>query len=63
MTKAEMDTLLDATDEEARHVVGEINALKQVHTMYQPVENFTTESHFGFTAVMQHGRLGLDAAA
>ena len=65
MTKAELDTVLDATDEEARHVVGEINALKQVHTMYHPVENFTTENHFGFTAVMQRGKLvnGLNAAA
>ena len=59
MTKAELDTLLDTNDDEAR----QINALKQVHTMYHPVENFTTENHFGFTAVMQRGKLGLDAAA
>jgi len=62
MTKAEIDTLPDAADEEARHVVCEVNTLKQVYTMYHPVENFTTENYFGFKAVLERGRLGLEVA-
>ena len=63
MMKAELDTFLNATDEEARNVVDEINSFKQVRTMHQPVENLTTESCYGFTAIMQRERLGLDATA
>lgn len=63
MTEAELNVHLDATDEEARHVLHEINARKPIHTMYNPVENFGTENHFGFKAVLQRGRLGLAVAA
>lgn len=63
MMEAELNMLIDATDEEARHVLQEINARKQIHTMYSPLENFGTENHFGFKAVLQRGRLGLAVVA
>jgi hypothetical protein len=63
MSKAELDAVLDPADEEARHIVSQINVLKQVHTMYHPVDDFTSETHFGFKAVMQRGKLGLVVVA
>ena len=62
MSEAELDILVDAADEEARHVLNEINTRKQLHTMYNPEENFGTEDHFGIKAVLERGRLGLTGA-
>jgi len=59
---ADLDKILDPNDDEARHVIGEINARKQIHTMYSPLENFGSENHFGFKAILQLGKLGLTAA-
>ncbi|KAH7904414.1 putative halogenase [Hygrophoropsis aurantiaca] len=62
MTEAEVDRLVDNTDEEAKFVLYEINARKPIHRMYNPTDDFETEVHFGFKAVLQCGRLGLVAA-
>jgi len=59
---ADLDKILDPDDDEARFVIGEINARKQIHTMYNPIQNFSAEDHFGFKAVLQRGKLGLVAA-
>ena len=57
MSKAELYAVLNPADEEARHIMSQINVLKQVHMMYHPVDDFTSETHFGFKAVMQRGKL------
>jgi len=58
----DLGKLLDPDEEEARHVIGKINARKQIHTMYDPMEKFDAENHFGFKALLQRGSLGLVAA-
>ncbi|KAI0790174.1 hypothetical protein BC629DRAFT_1440019 [Irpex lacteus] len=50
------------TDEEAKHVLAEINARKPIHHMYNPRESFITEAHHGLNAVLTRGQLGLIAA-
>ncbi|KZW00975.1 putative halogenase [Exidia glandulosa HHB12029] len=50
---------LTREDEEARHVLLEINARKAVHVEYDPTHNFQTEVLGGFYARMEQGRLGL----
>ncbi|KAG2040546.1 FAD/NAD-binding domain-containing protein [Suillus americanus] len=62
MTESDIDRLLGHADEEAKHVLSEINARKPIHTMYNPTENFGVEEHFGFKAVLERGKLGLETA-
>ncbi|KAG1850803.1 putative halogenase [Suillus subalutaceus] len=62
MTESDIDRLLGDADEEAKFVLSEINARKPIHTMYNPTENFGVEEHFGFKAVLERGRLGLETA-
>jgi len=59
LTAVEIDKLLDATDEEAKAVLGRMNARKQNKAMYYPMVNFTNENHFGFKALVERGSLGL----
>jgi hypothetical protein len=59
LTAVELDKLLDATDEEAKAVLGRMNARKQNKAMYYPMVNFTNENHFGFKALVERGSLGL----
>ncbi|KAG1886509.1 putative halogenase [Suillus subluteus] len=62
MTESDIDRLLGDADEEAKLVLSEINARKPIHTMYNPTENFGVEEHFGFKAVLERGKLGLETA-
>jgi hypothetical protein len=62
MTESDIDRLLGDADEDAKHVLSEINARKPIHTMYNPTENFGVEEHFGFKAVLERGKLGLETA-
>ncbi|KAH7922202.1 FAD/NAD(P)-binding domain-containing protein [Leucogyrophana mollusca] len=59
LSEADVDLLVGDADEEAKHVLHEVNARKPIHTMYQPVDNFEAEAHVGFKAVLERGRLGL----
>ena len=59
MTAVELDKVLDPTDQEARAVLGRINARKQNQGLYYPMMNFTDENHFGFKALLERGSLGL----
>jgi len=59
MLDSDIDSLLGDDDEEAKIVLGEINARKPIHAMYNPADDFGMEAHFGFKAVLEHGRLGL----
>ncbi|KAJ7451092.1 putative halogenase [Mycena latifolia] len=50
---------LAGQDEEAKHVLLEVNARKPIHSMYDCDTNFTTEVMSGFCVRMQRGELGL----
>ncbi|KAJ6604263.1 putative halogenase, partial [Mycena vulgaris] len=50
---------LAGNDEEAKHVLLEVNARKPIHSMYDCDTNFTTEVMSGFCVRMQRGELGL----
>ncbi|KAJ7480174.1 putative halogenase [Mycena galericulata] len=50
---------LAGSDEEAKHVLLEVNARKPIHSMYDCDTNFTTEVMGGFCVRMQQGELGL----
>ncbi len=62
LTEREIGKLVEQTDEEAKHVLAEINARKPIHHMYNPRESFVTEAHHGLNAVLTRGQLGLIAA-
>ena len=62
MTAAELDKVLDPTDEEARAVLGRINVRKQNQAMYYPMMSFTNESYFGYKALLERGGLTLVAS-
>ncbi|KAI0084352.1 FAD/NAD-binding domain-containing protein [Irpex rosettiformis] len=62
LTEREIGKLVEQTDEEAKHVLAEINARKPIHRMYNPRENFVSEAHYGLNAVLERGQLGLIAA-
>ncbi|THH14914.1 hypothetical protein EW146_g5488 [Bondarzewia mesenterica] len=46
-------------DEEAAHVLSEINARKPIHTMYDVANQFSHESFAGFTTTCEKGKMGL----
>ncbi|KAJ7204695.1 putative halogenase, partial [Mycena pura] len=50
---------LAGNDENAKHVLLEVNARKPIHVMYDADVNFTTEVMGGFCVRMQKGNLGL----
>ncbi|KAJ6454553.1 putative halogenase [Mycena vitilis] len=50
---------LAGDDDEAKHVLLEVNARKPIHAMYDCETNFTTEVMGGFCVRMQQGELGL----
>ncbi|KAJ7143489.1 putative halogenase [Mycena crocata] len=50
---------LAGNDEEAKHVMLEVNARKSIHTMYDCDANFRTEVLSGFCVRMERGQLGL----
>ncbi|KAJ6574728.1 hypothetical protein B0H19DRAFT_1125483 [Mycena capillaripes] len=50
---------LAGNDEEAKHVLLEVNARKPIHAVYDCDINFTTEVMGGFCVRMQQGELGL----
>ncbi|KAF7297289.1 FAD/NAD P-binding domain-containing protein [Mycena indigotica] len=50
---------LAGNDEDAKHVLLEVNARKAIHTMYDADTNFATEIMGGFCVRMQQGNLGL----
>jgi len=50
---------LAGNDEEAKHVLLEVNARKPIHAMYDCDTDFTTEVLGGFCVRMEHGELGL----
>ncbi|KAJ6529980.1 putative halogenase [Mycena vulgaris] len=52
-------TALAGRDEEAKHVLLEVNARKPIHTMYDCATDFTTEVLNGFCVRMEQGELGL----
>ena len=51
--------IISAEDEEARHVLNKVNASKPIRSMYSATEQFVYESHYGFKAVLERGKLGL----
>ncbi|KAH7908475.1 putative halogenase, partial [Hygrophoropsis aurantiaca] len=59
LTESEVDLLVGSHDDDARHVLHEVNARKPIHIMYSPIDDFQGEVHFGFKAVLERGRLGL----
>ena len=50
-------------DEEAIHVLNEINARKPIHTMYDVAQQFGHEAWGGFVPVCVRGKLGLNSVA
>ncbi|KAJ7983266.1 putative halogenase [Mycena polygramma] len=54
---------LAGNDEDAKHVLLEVNARKPIHAMYDCETNFTTEVLAGFCVRMERGKLGLIRAS
>ena len=59
MTPGELDLVLDPEDEEARHVLREVNARKPIHIMYSGTHNFELEEVAGYKVHCERGCLGL----
>ncbi|ETW79545.1 putative halogenase [Heterobasidion irregulare TC 32-1] len=56
----EVKKIVGEEDEEAIHVLNEINARKPIHTMYDVAQQFGHEAWGGFVPVCVRGKLGLD---
>lgn len=57
-----INSLIPEDDANARLVLRKLNARKSIHTMYSPALDFATEVLHGFRAVLERGRLELQAA-
>jgi flavine halogenase len=55
----DLDRLLDPGDEEAKHVLAEVNARKPIHKMYDTQKDFASEPINGWTVKIQRGKLGM----
>lgn len=59
LTPDAVDKAVGEADDEARYVLKEINARKPIHTMYNSMQNFQTESITGWKVKCETGSLGL----
>ena len=55
--------MFDPSDEDAKIVLANINAWKPLRPLLQPSQNFGSEPHFGYIAVLETGNLGLAKAS
>ncbi|KAF8524134.1 putative halogenase [Hysterangium stoloniferum] len=62
LLNSDLDRLIDPADEEAKHVLSEVNARKPIHVMYDSQKDFGSEPINGWIVLIQRGRLGLTAA-
>ncbi len=60
LTPAQLDEILDPDDEEAGHVLREVNARKPIHIMYSGTANFELEEIAGYKVRCERGNLTLD---
>ena len=59
MLPKEVASIVGENDQDAIHVLNEINARKPIHTMYDVAHQFSREAWGGFIPVMAKGKLGL----
>lgn len=59
MTETDIEKVLDPEDEDAKHVLGEINARKPIHAMYSGPAHLAMEGVNGLIGRMERGSLGL----
>ena len=59
LLEGDLNRMLDPADEEARHVLAEVNARKPIHMMYDAQEDFGSQLINGWTVNIQRGKLGI----
>ena len=59
MSGKDIERVLDPEDEDAKHVLSEINARKPIHAMYSGPAHLAMEGVNGLVGRMERGSLGL----
>ncbi|KAF9070286.1 FAD/NAD-P-binding domain-containing protein [Rhodocollybia butyracea] len=56
---SDLDRIFGKEDEDVKHVLGEINARKPIHKMYDVGTDFGSEAINGYTIKLERGQLGM----
>jgi len=59
LLEADLNRLIDPADEDAKHVLAEVNARKPIHVMYDSQKDFGSEPINGWTVKIERGKLGM----